>query len=60
MKTAIKEINRKLQNEGIDFKINQYIFDLFNKVYGIKENEKYRYIHEIGRASCRERVSLEV
>ena len=23
MKTAIKEINRKLQNEGIDFKINR-------------------------------------
>ena len=45
MKTSIKEINRKLQNEVIDFKINQYIFDLFNKVYGIKENEKYRYIH---------------
>lgn len=45
MKTAIKEINRRLQNEGIDFKINQYIFDLFNKVYGIKENERYCYIH---------------
>ena len=46
MKTAIKEINRRLQSKGIDFKINQHIFDLFNKVYGIKENEKYCYIHK--------------
>ncbi len=45
MKTAIKEINRRLQNDGIDFEMNQYIFDLFNKVYGIKENEKYCYVH---------------
>lgn len=45
MKTAIKEINRRLQSVGIDFKMNQYIFDLFNKVYGIKENEKYCYVH---------------
>lgn len=45
MKTAIKEINRRLQGAGIDFKINQYVFGLFNKVYGIKENEKYCYVH---------------
>lgn len=25
--------------------MNQYIFDLFNKVYEIKENEKYCYVH---------------
>lgn len=46
MKTAIREINRRIQGEGIDFKINQYIFCLFNKVYEIKENEKYCYIHK--------------
>lgn len=46
MKTAIKEINRRLQREGIEFKINQYIFDLFNKKYGIKDNEKFCYIHK--------------
>ena len=45
MKTAIKEINRRLQNSGINFNMNQYIFDLFNKVYGIKENEEYCYVH---------------
>lgn len=45
MKNAIKEINRRLQSMGIDFVINQYIFDLFNKAYGIKENEKYCYVH---------------
>lgn len=45
MKNAIKEINRRLQSIGIDFVINQYIFDLFNKAYGIKENEKYCYVH---------------
>lgn len=46
MKNAIKEINRRLQNMGIDFTMNQYLFDLFNKKYGIKENEKYCYIHK--------------
>lgn len=46
MKTAIKEINRRLQSEGIDFKINQYIFNLFNKKYGIKDNEKFCYVHK--------------
>lgn len=46
MKTAIKEINRRMQGEKINFKINQYIFDLFNKVYDIKGNEKYCYIHK--------------
>jgi len=45
MKNAIKEINHRLQNAGIDFQLNQYIFNLFNKVYGIKENEKYCYVH---------------
>lgn len=40
-----KIINRRLQNEGIGFEMNQYIFNLFNKVYGIKENEKYCYVH---------------
>ena len=47
MKTALKEINRQLQNAGIDIKINAYHFNLFNKVYGLKENEKYCYIHRI-------------
>ena len=47
MKTALKEINRQLQNAGIDLKLNSYHFNLFNKVYGLKENEKYCYIHRI-------------
>ena len=47
MKTALKEINRQLQNAGIGIKINAYHFNLFNKVYGLKENEKYCYIHRI-------------
>ncbi len=46
MKNAIKEINRRLQNKKIDFTMNQYIFDLFNKIYNIKENEKYCYVHK--------------
>ena len=45
MKTAIKEITRRLQLVGTDFNMNQYIFDLFNKVYGIKENEEFCYVH---------------
>lgn len=45
MKTAIKEILRRLQMLNIEFDMNQYIFNLFNKVYGIKENERYCYIH---------------
>ncbi len=46
MKTAIKEISRRLQMSGINFDMNQYIFNLFNKVYSIKENERYCYIHK--------------
>ena len=46
MKSAIKEIESRLQNLGIDFTMNQYIFDLFNKVYGIKENLTYCYTHK--------------
>ena len=45
MKTALKEINRRLQSEGIELEVNQYIFGLFTKVYGIKENEKFCYVH---------------
>jgi hypothetical protein len=45
MKSAIKEITRRLQSLGIEFTMNQYIFNLFNKVYGIKENEKFCYVH---------------
>ncbi len=47
MKTALKEINRQLLKDGIDIKVNAYHFDLFNKVFGLKENEKYCYIHRI-------------
>lgn len=47
MKTALKEINRQLQKEGIEIKVNAYHFNLFNKVFGLKENEKYCYIHKI-------------
>lgn len=47
MKTALREINRQLQNAGIGIKINAYHFTLFNKVYGLKENEKYCYVHRI-------------
>lgn len=46
MKSAIKEISRRLQTLNIDFEMNQYVFNLFNKAYGIKENEKYCYVHK--------------
>lgn len=45
MKMALKEINRRLLSEGIELEVNQYIFGLFTKVYGIKENEKFCYVH---------------
>lgn len=46
MKTALKDINRRLQSASIEMEMNQYEFGLFAKVYGIKENEKYCYIHK--------------
>ena len=46
MKSAIKEISRRLQSLGIDFEMNRYVFNLFNRAYGIKENEKYCYVHK--------------
>ena len=45
MKSAIKEIDRRLRRENIDFTMNQYVFNLFNVVYGLKEYEKYCYVH---------------
>jgi hypothetical protein len=46
MKTALKEINRRLQLADTKLEMNQYIFVLFTKVYGIKENEKFCYVHK--------------
>lgn len=46
MKTALKEINRRLLNTNVDVQINSYQFNLFCKIYGIKENKKYCYIHK--------------
>ena len=46
MKSLLKEVNKRLQSEHIEFIINQYIFQLFTKVYNIKDNEKYCYIHK--------------
>ena len=45
MKTAIKEIDRRLASKNLNFKMNQYIFNLFNRVYRIKDNPVYCYIH---------------
>lgn len=45
MKAANEEINRRLKKLGIDIKMNSYIFNLFNKVYCIKENPTYCYPH---------------
>ncbi len=45
MKTAAKEIEKRLLRNGIVFQINRYVFELFAKVYGIKENEDYCYVH---------------
>ena len=46
MKNACKEINNRLRKRGLEITINKYNFDLFNKVYGIKENPKYCYVHK--------------
>ena len=46
MKNACKEINKRLEKLGIDINVTQYLFGLFNKVYGIKENPKFCYVHK--------------
>lgn len=46
MKNACKEINNRLVKSGLKPIANQYVFNLFNKVYGIKENPKYCYVHK--------------
>lgn len=46
MKNACKEINKRLEKLGIDINMTQYLFGLFNKVYGIKENPKFCYVHK--------------
>lgn len=45
MKTALREINRQLQKAGVSFTMNRYHFNLFTKVFGLKENEQYCYTH---------------
>lgn len=46
MKNAIKEIDKRLRKEEIDFKMNAHKFNLFNVYYGIKENPGLCYIHK--------------
>ena len=46
MKNACKEINNRLKKKGINVTINQYVFTLFNRVYGIKYNQIYCYEHK--------------
>lgn len=46
MKNAIKEIDKRLRKEEIDFKMNAHRFNLFNVYYGIKENPRLCYIHK--------------
>lgn len=46
MKNACKEINKRLEKYSLNPIMNHYVFNLFNKVYGIKENSKYCYIHK--------------
>lgn len=46
MKNACKEINNRLIKYSLEPIMNQYVFSLFNKVYGIKENSKYCYVHK--------------
>ncbi len=45
MKNAIKEIDKRLHKDGIDFKMNTHKFNLFNVHYGIKENPRFCYVH---------------
>ncbi len=54
MKNACKEINNRLCKRGLEITINKYNFDLFNKVYGIKENPKYCYVHKQFAQPCKE------
>ncbi len=45
MKIACKEINSRLLKAGFQPIMNSYVFGLFNKVYGLKENPKFCYVH---------------
>ena len=46
MRTKPTVNNSRLQSEGIELEVNRYIFGLFTNVYGIKENEKFCYVHK--------------
>ena len=46
MKNAVKEIDKRLKKLGISFSMNAYVFNLFNVVYGLKENPKFCYVHK--------------
>lgn len=42
-----EKLIEKSKETGLDIKMNACHFDLFNKVFGLKENEKYCYVHKI-------------
>lgn len=46
-KTCNEEINKRLKKAGINLTFNRYHFNLFNKYYGIKQNEKLCYTHRV-------------
>lgn len=43
MKRLNKEVERKLKQNGIDFKMNQHVFILFNKAFDLKANPAMCY-----------------
>lgn len=46
-KSLCREINNVLKSLGIEFKIDSQTFELFDRVYGIKENKEYCLISNV-------------
>lgn len=46
MKKLNKEVERKLNQVGIKFKMSQYVFGLFDKVYNIKDDRTFCYVYK--------------
>ena len=50
-KKCIEEVNKRIKKLKIkelnDFRFNKYHFDLFNKYFDIKSNDRYCYIHKV-------------
>ena len=54
----LKEVERRLSREPVKYKFNRAAFMLFDQKFGIKENQKYCYVHVTVHSPARPMTAL--